>query len=397
MHLETHLRALLETAQAQGLLRVPETYETEGAAVRGAGGAWISFASNDYLGLAEHPSLRAALARGAERLAGAGSSRVVAGTSQAHRDAEASLASLVGLPAARVFSSAYAANVGVLGSLFGRADVLLCDALNHASLIDGARLTRARVEIYRHGDLDHLEALLRAHHPSGVVAVVSETVFSMDGDVADVARLARLAHEHGAALVVDEAHALGVIGPSGRGVCAAAGVTPDVLVGGLGKAFGLAGGFVAGTPSLARAIDNFGRTFVFSTAVLPALAWAVPTATQLLLDAEPARTTLQAHADAVRRHARRLRLEALGRAPGVIVPVILGAPEAAMRAAERLRAHGVLVPAMRPPTVAAGTSRLRITPTALHTDADLARLGAALDGALASPRDGDHGDQPEHT
>jgi 7-keto-8-aminopelargonate synthetase-like enzyme len=176
-------------------------------------------------------------------------------------------------------------------------------------------------------------------------------------------------------LVVDEAHALGVIGPNGAGLCAQAGLHADILIGGLGKAFGLAGGFAAGSAVFARAIDNFARTFVFSTAILPAIAHAVPTAVALVREADSARAQLQQAATSLRVAAGR---RAAGAAPGVIVPVLLGAPELAMRAQARLRDLGLMVPAMRPPTVPAGTARLRITPTALHSPGEIGALAEAL-------------------
>ncbi len=394
MDLETHLRQSLELAAERELLRVPAAYDPAGTGVVTDRQALVSFASNDYLGLADAPALQQALADGAAQRAGGTSSRVVVGTSSAHRAAEASLAELVRLPAARVFSSAYAANIGLLGSLFASGDLLLSDSLNHASLIDGCRLSRAHVEVYRHRDIDHLSYLLRKHSRNArVTAIVTETAFSMDGDVADVAVLKRLAHDHGAALVADEAHALGVIGPSGSGICALAGVRPDVLVGGLGKAFGLAGGFLAGSSTLGVAIDNFARTYVFSTAILPAIAHAIPVSVSLLREADSGRERLAAYASRLREMGRELTCPVLGSAPSAIVPIIIGVAEQALRASAALRSQGLLVPAMRPPTVPEGTARLRITPTASHSDDEISRLCSALRQVLGSPSD--HDDEHE--
>jgi 8-amino-7-oxononanoate synthase len=398
VNFESQLRARLEAAEHADLLRAPQAHDVGPGTVMTAGESLVSFASNDYLGLTEHPRLRRALEAGAAYGAGAGSSRVVTGTSPAHLAAEAALAALVQLPSARVFPSAYSANLGLLGSLFGRGDLLLSDSLNHASLIDGCRLSRAEVRVFEHGNLEHLRALLREHRASArVVAIVTETAFSMDGDVADVSALRRIADEHDAALVVDEAHALGVMGPGGRGACAAAGVEPDVLIGGLGKAFGLAGGFLAGSLALGRAVDNFARTFVFSTAILPSLALAIPTAVDLVRAADHERAVLAQHADRIRASVRAAGRSVLGDRPGVILPIIVGAPSEALRISSALRRRGLLVPAMRPPTVAPGTARLRITPTALHTDEQISALCAGLGEALpASPRNGDYGDQRDH-
>lgn len=395
--LETHLRELLARADANDLLRIPTTYDPRpGGRVRAAEQALISFASNDYLGLAEDPRLQGALAEGARLAAGAGSSRAVAGTFPAHRKAEAALAGWIGRPSARLFSSAYATNLGVLGGLFGRGDLLVCDALNHASLIDGCRLSRAEIRVYPHGDVAAAAQILAEHRRSArLAAVVTESAFSMDGDLADVAGLAAVARAHDAALVVDEAHALGVLGPAGRGVCAQAGVVPDVLVGGLGKSFGLAGGFVVGTETLGRALDNFARTLVFSTAILPAIAHAVPCAVELVAHAEGPRAALQRHAGTLRDELRSRGLHVVGAAPAIIVPVLVGEPQRAMAVAQGLRERGLLVPAMRPPTVPAGTSRLRITLTAAHAESDVRALARALI-EVASPGDDDHRDQADH-
>jgi 8-amino-7-oxononanoate synthase len=228
-----------------------------------------------------------------------------------------------------------------------------------------------------------------------VAAIVTESAFSMDGDVADVRALRRIADEHGAALIVDEAHTLGVAGPRGAGVCVDASVRPDVLIGGLGKAFGLAGGFVAGSTALARSIDNFARTFVFSTAMLPAIAHAVPTAVRLVAEADPERTSLHAHVTALRSVARRSGRPA-GYAPSAIVPFFIGDPDRAMRISSAFRERGYLIPAMRPPTVPEGTARLRMTPTALHSPAQIDRLCALLEELIPSPGDREHDDHPNH-
>jgi 8-amino-7-oxononanoate synthase len=397
MDLETHLREQLAVAEQHDLLRVPPTYEARGTSLQTADSSLVSFASNDYLGLSENPALQLALADGALQRAGAGSSRVVTGTSPAHRAAESTLADLTGLPSARVFPSAYAANLGLLGSLFGREDLLVSDELNHASLIDGCRLSRAQVRVYRHGDFDHLRAILRHERPRArIAAVVTETAFSMDGDIADVALLRDIANEHTAAMVVDEAHALGVVGTEGRGVCAQAGVRPDVLVGGLGKSFGLGGGFLAGSPNLARAIDNFARTFVFSTALLPAVAHAIPVSVDLLRAASHERALLTRYADQIRAAVRATGAVVLGQSPSAILPIVLGASQHALVISAELRQRGLLVPAMRPPTVPVGTARLRVTPTALHTPTEIEALTSALRDVLTSPGHRNHGDQRDH-
>ena len=384
MKLDDHLRALVDAAAASGLLRSPSTYDGPVSHPQLAGRTHVSFASNDYLGLAAHPRLRESLSQAAAQLGGPASSRVVAGTSSAHRCAEAALAAHAGHADARVFSSAYAANVAVLGSLLGPPDLILSDELNHASIIDGCRLSRARVMVYRHADPDHLAWLLRQHAASArVTAVVTESVFSMDADVADVEVLRRLTDEHGAALVVDEAHAFGVVGARGEGVCGSRGIAADVVVGGLGKAFGLAGGFVAGSAALTRAIDNVARPFLFSTAMLPAVAATIPLATELLRGASTERARVLSHVAMIRDAAAGLGWRALGSPLAPIVPVVVGTPQAAVELSQALRARGFLVPVMRPPTVPVGTSRMRWSATAVHTEHEV-RAACDAFGELAA-------------
>lgn len=386
MDLEAYLADLLAQRAASGLLRSPRAFVPgPDGYVEWGGRRLLSFASNDYLGLGRDPQLGAALAAGAAAHVGAGSSRVVAGTAPIHREAERGLAGLVGAADARLFSSAYAANLAVLGNLWGPEDVVFSDALNHASIVDGCRLSRARTVVYPHGQPAKLEALLREHRASArLCVVVTESLFSMDGDAVDLRALRQLATDHRAALVVDEAHALGLLGPQGSGAAAAAGVRPDIVVGGLGKSLGLAGGFVAGSEALGRVLDNLARTFVFSTAILPAIAHAVPVALERLRAADAARARIAEHARRIRDAARAAGASVLGDAPAVIISVVLGDPQRATTVAERLLELGYLVPAMRPPTVPAGTSRLRITPTALHTDAQIDGLCRALAQVLTS-------------
>jgi 8-amino-7-oxononanoate synthase len=371
--LEQRLNERLDDSRSAGLLRMPAPYDGDVARPTSHGRSILSFASNDYLGLASSVALRTAVAEAAMRHSGPGSSRAVAGTTLAHRTAERALAGHVALAEARLFTSAYSANVAVLGSLLGAGDLILSDELNHASIIDGCRLSRARTVVYRHGDLDHLTWLLREHaHTARVTAVVTETVFSMDADLADVRALRRLTHDHDAALIVDEAHALGVVGELGEGSCAASGVAPDVLVGGLGKAFGLSGGFVAGPGVIGPAIDNFARPMLFSTAILPAIAAAVPQATEMLRGASTARRRLQGHVTTIRAAAARGG-RVLGSSTAPFVPVVIGDPVAAVRLSSEMRERGALVPVMRPPTVPAGTSRLRWSATASHNPEEVAQ------------------------
>lgn len=343
------------------------------------GRAALCLCSNNYLGLAGHPHIAAGLARGlAEEGAGSGASRLVSGSMRAHRDAEEALAAFVGQPAAALFSTGYACNVGVVQALCTRDDIVFSDSLNHASLIDGARLSRAKIVIYEHGDAEDLRRKLSAQRGEGRLALVlTESLFSMDGDVAPLAELSRLAREFDAGLVVDDAHALGVYGPGGRGLCAALGVVPDVLIGTLGKSFGAQGAFVAASADVVDLIRNRARSYIFSTAPSPALARAAEAAVQVVLASSAARSLLLAH-------TRRLRsgLSALGYRvlPGdsPIIPVIVGDPEPTMALSRGLLERGVFAHGIRPPTVPPGTGRLRVVPMATHSEADIEEALAAF-------------------
>jgi 8-amino-7-oxononanoate synthase len=296
-----------------------------------------------------------------------------------HLEAERALASFVKAPAALLFPTGYAANLGALQALVGPGDLVLSDELNHASLIDGCRLSRAEVRVYRHADAEHVDALLRAHRSRFRGAlVVTDAVFSMDGDFAPLADFRSICDRWEAGLFVDEAHALGVFGPGGRGACAEAGIAPDVLVGTLGKAFGLAGAFVAGSKDLVRLLENRARSYVFSTAALPAMAGAVPTAVALVERAEEARSLLFGHAGRLRAALTAAGLDVRpGHSP--IVPVIIGDPRAAMEASQKLFEADVFVPGIRPPTVPPGTARLRVVPMAAHSTEHIERAIAAFE------------------
>ncbi len=335
-----------------------------------------SFASNDYLGLATR--------RPAPEEAGAGASRLLGGDRPVHAALEEAAAALVGLPAALAFSSGYAANVGVLSALAGAGDLIVSDALNHASIIDGARLSRAQVAVVPHRDVDAVSAALRRRPAGGRAFVVTESYFSMDADSPDLGALRAACDAEGAALVVDEAHALGVLGPEGRGLCAAAGVVPDVLVGTFGKAFGAAGAFVAGSDTLAAWLWNRARSFVFSTGMSPLVASAALEAIRCSLAEPQRRERVAAAARQLRQGLTSAGLQVLGY--GHILPWVLGDARRALWWAEELQSRGVMVRAVRPPTVPVGTARLRLTVTACHESADVERLVATVrDAASRAP------------
>jgi 8-amino-7-oxononanoate synthase len=322
----------------------------------------VSFASNDYLGLSQHPGLAAAARAALERFGtGAGASRLVVGARPIHAELERELAAWKGAEAALLFPTGYAANVGLLAALGRLGEVCIAsDELNHASIVDGAKLSRARVAVYPHGDLERLEAILRAAERA---VVVSDAVFSMDGDLAPVEALAALCVRYGALLVLDEAHA--VLGPKAPRLPGL-----DVLVvGTLSKTLGALGGFVAGPRAYVDLLVNTARTFIFTTAPPPADAAAALAALRIVRSAEGAE--LEA----------RLRANVARLAPGhpsPIVPIVLGDEARALAASQALLERGLLVPAIRPPTVAPGSSRLRVALSAAHTPDQVDTLAAAL-------------------
>lgn len=375
--------ALRELEEA-GLLRSPPRIDgPQGPEIRVDGRAVLCFCSNNYLGLAGHPDLLAA-ARQSEGY-GAGASRLITGTMSAHEEAERALADFVCAPAAALFANGYAANVGAIQALVRPGDAVFSDALNHASLIDGCRLSRASVHVYRHGDPEHLDSLLRTHRGTAERAlVVTDSLFSMDGVAAPLRELASLAKSYDAGLLVDEAHALGVFGPEGSGLSAAAEVVPDVLIGTLGKAFGGAGAFVAAAEEIVTLVRNRARSYVYSTAPPPSVARAALAALSLVRRGSEARATLL-------RHAARLRsaLLELGynipSAESQILPVMIGDNDRTMRMSAGLLERGIFVQGIRPPTVPRGTARLRLTPMATHRPEHIDRAIEAF--ASMAPND----------
>jgi 8-amino-7-oxononanoate synthase len=356
----------LAALEADSLRRSLET--PVGARVRIEGRELLNFSSNDYLGLAANELVRqAAQAALALHGVGAGASRLVVGDTPAHQSLERALAKFEGTERALLFNSGYAANVGALTSLFGVGDVVFSDELNHASLIDGCRLSRAKVVVYPHRDVEALEALVRAT-PGRRRAIVTDTVFSMDGDRAPVRGLRELADRHELALLVDEAHATGVLGPGGRGLCALEGVTPDVHVGTLSKAIGAFGGFVCGSQALCELLLNRARPLIFSTALPAAICAAAERALELISDGG-LQVRLAGHVAAF--------ATALGARPdSAIFPVVVGAATRALELSASLRERGFLVKAIRPPTVA--TSRLRIALSAAHSRDEVMALASCL-------------------
>jgi 8-amino-7-oxononanoate synthase len=356
--------------------------------------------SNNYLGLADHPRVREAAAEAAMRWGvGAGASRLVSGTMTIHRRLEERLATFEQSEACLLFGSGYLANLGVIGALAGRGGTVFSDELNHASIVDGCRLSRAEVVVYRHLDTEHLAWCLRRHggQPArgargggeggqlseGGPLIVTDTVFSMDGDIAPLGEIAELAKAHGARLMVDEAHATGALGPDGRGAVAEGGLEDevDVIVGTLGKALGSYGAYVCGEEEMIRYLLNTARSLIFSTAPGPPAVAGALAALELLQERPHRVERLRANARVLR---RALAAEGFPVADDEmhIVPLIVGEERAAMRLCELAIERGVFAQAIRPPTVPAGTSRLRLATMASHTASDL-RMAAGVLGEAA--------------
>jgi len=378
------LAAALDELDERALLRSRRLLEgPQGPHVRIDGAMLANFASNDYLSLAGDPRLRGAAHRAIDEYGvGAGASPLVCGHSQLHDEAERHFARFVGLPRALLFSSGYAANLGILAALGGRDSEVFSDALNHACLIDGARLSRAQVTPYRHADLADLEAKLAASRASERI-VATDAVFSMDGDLAPLPTILDLCERYDAWLVVDDAHGIGVMGARGRGslehFCLAS--PRIVLMATLGKALGGYGAFAAGEPEAIEWLLQRARTYIYSTA-LPPMAAAVALEAMRIVETEPGRlVALRARIAELRAALHGMGLESGSQS--AVHPIVLGANGDALFASSRLRERGFLVPAIRPPTVPPGTARLRLSVTAGHTAGDIEGLAAALAECLA--------------
>lgn len=367
---QTTLREKLQQLRDRSLLRsVTPVESATGARIRHGGRDVILLSSNDYLGLTTHPEVVQAALMATERYGtGSGASRLVSGTLPPHVRLEETLAMFKGTEAALLFGAGYLANVGVIPTLIGRGGLILADRLCHASVIDACRLSQADFRVFRHGDCDHLERLLRRRTTDRPTLIITEGVFSMDGDLAPLPDLVSLAERYGAILYVDDAHGTGVMGGNGRGTVEHFDLEHRVPfhMGTLSKAVGSHGGFLVGTRDLVEYVINTARSFIFTTALPPAVA-AASLAALTVIGREPERRA--------RLWSNRQRffdgLKALGctlpRTASPILPVLVGDAASASKVAERLLTHGVYATAIRPPTVPDGTSRIRFTVTSEHT------------------------------
>jgi len=375
------LSARLAARRAEHLYRQrPLLQSPQGPEVVVDGKPLLAFCNNDYMGLANHPDVIAAWKTGAERWGvGGGASHLVIGHSTPHHELEEALADLTGRPRALLFSNGYMANLGAVTALVGQGDTVLEDRLNHASLLDAGLLSGARFSRYLHNDADSLNS--RLGKAVGDTLVVTDGVFSMDGDIADLPALAKVAKAKNAWLMVDDAHGFGPLGANGAGIVEHFGMTMEdvpVLIGTLGKSFGTAGAFVAGSEELIETLIQFARPYIYTTSQPPGLACATLKSLQLLRTEHWRREHLKALIKQFRDGAQALGLELMDSFTP-IQPILIGDSGRALRLSQMLRERGLMVTAIRPPTVPAGSARLRVTLSAAHSEAQVRQLLEALE------------------
>jgi len=379
------LNRRLASLREQNLFReLRRVDSTQGPRIQIGGQSFLNFSSNDYLGLANHPALKEAAIKSVEKFgAGTGASRLVSGSLAPFHELEEALADFKKTEAALTFSTGYAAAVGTITALMGKDDVIILDKLVHACIVDAAKLSGAKLRIFDHNDLNDLAEKLqwgksRIQNPESRILIVTESVFRMDGDLASLHEIVALKEKFGAWLMVDEAHATGILGENGRGHADALGVSQqiEIQMGTLGKALGASGGYICGSRALIDYLINRARSFIFSTAPVPAAAAAATAALQLVQSAEgdAKRKVLSTHVAVLN---SKLEIQN-SKFQSAILPLILGEENLALAAAAKLRAQHIFVPAIRYPTVARGAARLRITLTAAHSAADLDALVTLL-------------------
>ncbi len=403
---DAELRRRLDAIRGQGLLRELRRVDSpQGTRIRVGGQSLLNFSSNDYLGLANDPSLKEAAGKAVERFgAGAGASRLICGSLAPHHELEETVAHFKGTEAALSFSSGYATAIGTICSLLGKDDVIILDKLVHACIVDAARLSGAKIRVFAHNDPDDLEEKLKWSNRRGEqresqtsttilsgtpitrpsegkhrTLVVTESIFSMDGDAAPLREIVALKEKYGAWLMVDEAHATGLYGKHRRGLAEELGVSDkiEIQMGTLGKALGASGGYISGSRGLVDFLVNRARSFIFSTAPVPAAAAAAQAAIEFVQSGEG-----KLRQESLWARVKEFQSQIANRKsqiPSAIIPLIIGNETRAVEAAARLRAQNIFVPAIRYPTVARGQARLRVTLTAVHTAEEINQLAVALE------------------
>jgi len=378
--LKTHIDRELALLRERGLFRNLRALPEAGGKISLKGREVLNFSSNDYLNMATHPQVKAAAIEATERLGcGATASRLMAGHLELHEQLEADLARMVGTEAALVFGSGFLANIGVLTVLVGRDDEIFADRLNHASIIDGMLLSGAKWHRYRHKDMDHLESLLKKGKAGGRRIIVTDSIFSMDGDIAPLEELAALADRYESILVVDEAHAVGIMGEKGGGICRILGkqVKPDVVIGTMSKALGGYGGFVACSNSIRAFLINRARSFIFSTGLPPACLGSSRMAVSLIESTPHLGRELLKRVQVFRGSLAECGFT-LPEFESQILPIFIGDNQQALNLVDLLWEKGIIVTAIRPPTVPAGTTRLRVSVTLAHRNEDLQSAAETL-------------------
>jgi 8-amino-7-oxononanoate synthase len=377
-------RTKLQQLTDQSLMRRLSPLESAtGPTIRYAGRELILLSSNDYLGLARHPDVVHAAIEATERYGvGSGASRLVSGTLPPHENLETTLATFKGTDAALLFGSGYLANLGIIPTLIEQGGRILADRLCHASLIDGCRLSRAEFRVFRHRDCSHVESLLQRRPSNRQTLIITEGLFSMDGDLAPLSDLASLAERYGAMLYVDDAHGTGIMGPTGRGTIEHFGLEQRIPfhMGTLSKALGSYGAYVVGSNDMIQYLLNMTRPFIFTTALPPAIAAASATALAVIQREPKRRARLWSNRERLFKGVQRLGFR-LTETVSPILPILAGDAATASALAERLIVHGVYAPAIRPPTVPDGTSRIRLTVTSEHTPDQIDEALHALDVA----------------
>jgi 8-amino-7-oxononanoate synthase len=383
--MDAMLQAQLDQRQQQFLYR-HRTHVASGcnSVLQVEGKALVNFCSNDYLGLASHPEIAAALKVGVDQYGtGSGASHLISGHSSAHQQLEDQLAEFTGRPRALLFSTGYMANMGVINALVGRHDLVLEDQLNHASLLDGGHLSRADYKRYKHNNLQQLDYLL-GNSTASRKLIVTDGVFSMDGDLAPLPQLSELAAQHNGWLMVDDAHGMGVLGATGAGLVEQQGLSVEqvpVLMGTLGKSFGTFGAFIAGSEALIETLIQFARTYIYTTALPPAIAAASSASLAIVRREHWRREHLQSLIQRFRSGAQQLGLQLMD-SQTPIQPVLINNDQLVMQINQQLRSRGFMVGAIRPPTVPAGSGRLRITLSANHSHQQIDQLLDNLQACL---------------
>ena len=375
-----HELSALESSQLLRRLTPVESYHGPYATIDGK--SRLLLCSNDYLGLAGHPALRDAARIAMDRYGfGSGASRLISGTSASHQELERRIARFKGVEAALVFNSGYAANTGIIPAIVGKGDVVLSDCRNHASIVDGCRLSRAERAIFRHKDMNHVESILKESRDARRRLIVTDGVFSMDGDIAPLGDLAALAEKYNAILMVDDAHGTGVLGRTGKGTAEHFGLSQGIHIhmGTLGKALGSFGAYVAGSRDLIDYLMNSARSFIYSTALPPSVCAASLAAIEIVENEPPHRERLWKNRERFVAGLTSLGLNS-GESETPIVPIMLGDPAKACKAAEKLFERGIYAVAIRPPTVPEGASMIRMTLMATHTDQDIDKALDVISG-----------------